>query len=85
MSTYCSNHTLEILSNNDFELLLPEDLASLLRLNRENSKREAACLKITKVHFSGHDSNMQPFMDMDLSVRPHAIAWMARDERVYQI
>jgi hypothetical protein len=85
MSTYCSNHMLEIVSNYNSEFVFLEDLASLLRQNRENSKREAVCLKIIKIHFSGHDSNMQPFMDMDLSVRPDAIAWMARDESVYQI
>ncbi len=76
---------LEIVSNYNSEFVFLEDLASLLRQNRENSKREAVCLKIIKIHFSGHDSNMQPFMDMDLSVRPDAIAWMARDESVYQI
>ncbi len=37
------------------------------------------------MHVSGHDSNMQSFMEMDLSVRPRAIAWMARNEDVHQI
>ena len=45
---------------------------------------QAAHLKIIKTHFSGRDSNMQHFMDMDLSVRPHAIAWMARDDHLCQ-
>jgi hypothetical protein len=28
---------------------------------------------------------MQPFMEMNLNVRPHAIAWMAKDERGYEL
>ena len=28
---------------------------------------------------------MQPFLEMNLSVRPHAIAWMAKDMLVYEL
>jgi hypothetical protein len=40
-------------------------------------------LKITKTHFSGCEINMQPFMNMELSVHPFAIAWMARDNHLH--
>jgi hypothetical protein len=91
MSTYHSNHTLERVwpgsddENWPFaESLLPEGLISLLRLNRDNSESQAARLKIIETHFSGREINMLPFMGMTLSVRPHAIAWMARDNHLYQ-
>lgn len=29
--------------------------------------------------------NMQPFIDMENCVRPHAIAWMIRDENAFQL
>jgi hypothetical protein len=48
LSTYHSNHTLEKLCDELNEELLSEDLRSLLQLNRENSKSQAACLKIIK-------------------------------------
>jgi hypothetical protein len=35
--------------------------------------------------FSGYEINMQPFMEMNLSVRPHAIAWMAKDMHLYEL
>ena len=83
--TYHSNHTLARLCANTYDgRRFPEDLSSLLQVNRENSKSQAARLKIIKTHFSGRDSNMQHFMDIDLSVRPHAIAWMTRDDHLCQ-
>jgi hypothetical protein len=53
---------------------------SLLRIHEENNLSQAARIKIIQTHFSDHEINMQPFMDMSLSVRPHAIAWMAKDD-----
>lgn len=84
LSTFNSNHTLQQLfeSHEEFYVpTIPDDLASLLRMNSENTVSQAARLKIIKTHFSGRDINMQiqPFMDMDLSARHHVIAWMARD------
>ena len=76
MDTYLSNHTLQKFCVDRF---LPNDLRSLLRLNKENSKSEAARLKIISHHFSGN-YNIQPFIDMELKVLPRAIAWMAKDE-----
>ena len=40
---------------------LPEDLISLLKINRENNESHAARL-IMDVHFGGSDMNMQPFI-----------------------
>jgi hypothetical protein len=77
LSTFNSNHTLQLFYH-DFKSL-PNDLSSLLRINRESSVSQAARLKIIKSHFSGSEINMQPFMEMNLNVRPHAIAWMAKD------
>jgi hypothetical protein len=48
----------------------------------ESNKFEVARLKIIIEHFSGDDINMQIFADMELNVRPHAIAWMAQDNHL---
>ena len=58
---------------------LPEDLISLLKINRENNESQAARL-IMDVHFGGSDMNMQPFIEMDLKVKPVAISWVAQDD-----
>jgi hypothetical protein len=85
MNTFLSNHILRIISDDYDEELLPEDLVSLLKLNRENNACQAARLKIIQTHFSGSEINMQPFMDLDLSFKPHAIAWMVRDNNGYPL
>jgi hypothetical protein len=85
LNTFNSNHTLEKICGEYKERSLPNDLSSLLRLNREYSVSEAARLKIFKSHFSGYEINMQPFMEMNLNVRPHAIAWMAKDMHLYEL
>ena len=79
MATYRSNHTLEIICEDGYEDMFPQDLLSLLRLNRENSMSQAAGLKIIKTHFTGDDIDMQPSIDMELSALPSAIARMGRD------
>lgn len=82
LSTYHSNHILKMLPY----CTLPNDLSSLLKINIENSANQAARLKIIKTHFSGNDINMLPlFMEMNLNVRPHAIACMAKDMHLYQL
>ena len=83
LSTYHSNHTLEELCHKSFASPFPNDLSSLLKINKENSVSQAVRLKIINTHFSGSEINMQPFMEMNLSVRPHAIALMAKDVHVY--
>jgi Ran GTPase-activating protein (RanGAP) involved in mRNA processing and transport len=90
LNTFNSNHTLEFICH-EYESIvipyftLPNDLSSLLKINRECSVSEAACIHIIKMHFSGSEINMQPFMEMNLSVRPHVIAWMAKDMHVYEL
>ena len=82
-ATWKSNHTLGRVLDPDEDPGIDEsnlpDLRTLLQLNRENTKAEAARRKVISVHFSG-DFNVQPFIDMDLKVLPHALAWMARNE-----
>ena len=86
LSTFNSNHTLQLFYHKFDQGSLPNELSSLLRLNRESSVSEAARLKIIKSHFSGSEINMQPFMEMNLNVRPHAIAsWMAKDMHLYEL
>jgi len=51
ISTFNSNHTLERICGG--MVFVPEELTSLLRINRENSVSQAARLKIIKTHFSG--------------------------------
>ena len=86
MSTYNSNHILSELSleHDGSRRPLPIDLASALQINRENGVSQAARLKIIKTHFSGPTINMQPFGEMEVRVRPHAIAWMAKEDNLYQ-
>jgi hypothetical protein len=89
LSTYHSNHTLNMLYAREFPLLdgsmfLPEELTSLLQINKYNNMNQAARLKIIKTHFSGNDIKMEPFTKMTISVRPHAIAWMAKDMHLYR-
>ena len=80
LSTYLSNHSLEMLSHTSNEDPTPEDLISLLRINRENSNIQTAHIKIIKIHFSGSDINTQIIAHMDVNVLPTVIAWMSRDE-----
>ena len=91
IETFQSNHTLTTLSIDEeddeeqgFGLALSDDLTFLLRLNKENNANQAARIKIIQTHFSGTVMNVQPFMDMELSTRPHAIAWIARDSNCYR-
>jgi len=93
MDTFLSNHILEEICYGDIEDSIPvnkdydsddyaktlEDLVFLLILNSKNTAYQVARLKIIESHFSGSEINMQPFMDLDLSVKPLAVAWMVRD------
>jgi hypothetical protein len=89
LSTFHSNHTLEKIChgkiqeagryNEYVDMLLPEDLRSLLQINRNHSTRDAARIKIIMTHFSDSVINVKPFTDMPTNVFPHAFAWMAKD------
>eukprot|EP01083_Nonionella_stella_P291219 991002_1 len=76
--TFQSNHTLETLCDLDFEFALPGKVRSLLELNRESSRRDAARLKVLKYYF-GSNEVILPFMGMGVDVLPRAIAWMGQD------
>jgi len=85
MDTYNSNHTLGYLIRPDLirdrsEDHIPPRVLTPLHLNRNDNKAVSARRKIIYSHFSGAELNMQPFIDMDLEMFPHVIAWMARDE-----
>ncbi|KAL9185059.1 hypothetical protein ACHAXT_002836 [Thalassiosira profunda] len=68
-ATFDSNHTVRALGGYNS----PEDLKTLVEMNRENSESEAARLKIIKTHFEH-----PPFVEMELALLPHALAWMGR-------
>jgi hypothetical protein len=68
----------------DGSTFLPEELTSLLQINKYNNMNKAARLKIIMSHFSGNDIKMEPFAKMVVNVRPHAIEWMAKDMHLYE-
>jgi len=78
-ATYASNHTLETFSYSPHN----SDIASALLLNKNKNKLEVAHHKILNHHFMQTEgvANLNVFIDMDLKVLPHAIAWvgMCRD------
>ncbi|KAL9179470.1 hypothetical protein ACHAXT_008760 [Thalassiosira profunda] len=76
-----SNHTLREVHCNG----VPQNILDLLQINRENSPRVAARLKIVKHCFS--DVFAVPFEGMDLAAMPQALAFVAvnngeREEQV---
>ena len=74
---YRSNHTLQNVGWVDNR---PDDLLSYLKLNENDNKSEVARQKILQHHFlSGDNINIDEFLDMDMEVLPHAIAWIGRD------
>jgi Ran GTPase-activating protein (RanGAP) involved in mRNA processing and transport len=90
LNTFNSNHTLEIICEksgeyDEFDKSIGNEVLSLLKINRDRSVSEASRIKIINTHFSGSEINMQPFMEMNLSVRPYAIAWMATDMHMYEL
>jgi len=77
MATYQSNHYIQNLG-----VLSSYETTSHLELNKNTDKAEVARQKIIDVHFSNFNVkpviDMQPFIDMDIGVIPHAIAWIAK-------
>ena len=77
-ATFQSNHTLAHVSlrvhdDNYRSAVLPTQLADMLRLNGNDNKFEVSRQKILRCHFDGYDT--QEFVDMDLEVLPHVLAW----------
>jgi hypothetical protein len=80
-STYQHNHTLERLCIEYQENSLPEELSSLLQINRDNNSSQAARLKIFEAHFHESYEDLTSFtIRMKKNALPCAIAWMARDK-----
>jgi hypothetical protein len=87
LDTYHSNHTLTKFGDDDKITLLPSNLRSLLRYNREESKCKVARMKIIKTHFSGSDikTQVKVFTDMESNVLPTAIAWIVKDDGQHRL
>ena len=90
--TYSSNHALWSLWNKAACLIVPPwgsniscDLISLLRMNQNDDKFEVARQKILRYHFLNGNASIQEFVGMELTVCPHIISWLGRDERGFSL
>ena len=84
--TYSSNHTLQKLDDGLGGIdHLPNDLVSLLDMNRNNTKAETARQKILEYHLLRDGVNVEAFVDMDVKVLPLAMAWIGRDRTGFQV
>ena len=79
MNTYNSNHALTKLCCREFPREVLRDLTFLLKINRENSIHQAACIKIIRTHFSGNNINTQIFVNLGFTVLLTAIALIGQD------
>eukprot|EP00579_Thalassiosira_antarctica_P013627 CAMPEP_0201938610 /NCGR_PEP_ID=MMETSP0903-20130614/41659_1 /ASSEMBLY_ACC=CAM_ASM_000552 /TAXON_ID=420261 /ORGANISM="Thalassiosira antarctica, Strain CCMP982" /LENGTH=652 /DNA_ID=CAMNT_0048479899 /DNA_START=124 /DNA_END=2079 /DNA_ORIENTATION=+ len=79
IATYHSNHILQKLCQEDMDIELPEDIRSLLVMNREYSKRQAARQKIIKTHFSCSHMNILSFVEMESKIMPFVLMLMAQN------
>jgi len=75
-SIYTSNHTLKNIGGRigDF------DLSPYLDLNKLESKAAVVRQKIIQYYFMNGDKNKEEFLDMELNMIPHVIAWMGMDD-----
>ena len=80
-TTYNSNHTLEDFGKSyiSSRLVLPEEVASLMRWNESQCKFMVVRRKIIEHHFMSTEDNFDIFLDMELQVLPYVISWMGRD------
>ena len=62
-------------------------LDSYLRTNGNDNKSEVVRQKIIQYYFLKDNSinNIEEFVDMELEVLPHAIAWMGRDDIAFPL
>ena len=84
-STYSSNHnfrTLQIWNNNRAQEGIPEDIVTLLRMNKNDDKAKVAHQKILKHHFSGGDAGMGS-TGVPETLLPFVIEWMGRYKHGY--
>ena len=87
-TAYNSNHTLEDFGKSYYsKLVLPEEVASLIRWNENRCKFMVARRKIIEHHFRSTEDNFDIFLDMELQVLPYVISWMGRDTNtlLYQL
>ena len=79
-STFSSNHSLHAIEairgrRED----IPDDLSSLLNLNRSQDKAAVARQKVLEQHFSSSSATIEVFVGMSAPSLPHAIEWIGRD------
>ena len=91
---YNSNHTLQKVVDKedgrvnpdsaeyfDSSYHFPQDLRSVLQINRRGNKAQAAREKIIRYHMlKDNVVNIESFLDMELNELPSAISWIGRDE-----
>lgn len=87
MATYHSNHTLQKVTGH----LSHYKIQPYLDFNRNCNLSNARRRKIIRTHFNslncidGCRINVQPFVEMDLELLPHAASWMARDSHGFNL
>jgi len=79
-STFSSNHSLhDIEAINGLREDIPDDLSSLLNMNRNQDKAAVARQKVLEQHFSSSSATIEVFVGMSASALPRAIEWIGRD------
>lgn len=84
-ATFMSNHTLQTVSvyiqhGHVYQsAVLPSHLTDMLTLNENSNKFEVSRQKILQCHFD--EDTQQEFVNMELEVLPHALAWCGEDQR----
>jgi hypothetical protein len=81
-ATHTSNHSFHTFRGTEGEMideLLPEEILSLLQMNRnEKNKTKVARQKILKYHFAEGNTNIHTFSRMPLTSMPFAFEWIGR-------
>jgi len=78
-SICASNHTLQIGPN------IPDDIKEYYELNKSEDKIEVARQKIIKYHFLNGESNIDKFVNMELTELPQAISWVGRNDAGFSL
>ena len=82
---FSSNHALHTLDICSEENGAPEDVISLLEMNKHDSKAETARQKILKHHLSEGKSKLQVFARMPETVMPCALGWIGKDHHGFSV
>jgi hypothetical protein len=82
---FSSNHALHTLDICSEENGAPEDVISLLEMNKHDSKAETARRKILKHHLPEGKSKLQVFARMPETVMPCALGWIGRDHHGFSV